>query len=351
MSDPLLIYGPTGYTGRLLASAAMARGLRPVLCGRNESKLAAMAGPLGLEYRVAHVTDSDRLDTVLRDIHVVLHAAGPFSQTSRPMVDACLRTRTHYLDISGELPVIQALARRDSEARERNVMLMPAVGFEVVPSDCLAAHVAKRLPGARRLVLGLAGFRFATRGSAKSFLEQAGHGILVRRNGMITSVAPGSLQRDFDYGDGPRASFNFTWGDVVCAYYSTGIPNIEVYFEATPVFRNALVANRHLGWLLSTAPWQAWAKLYADLLPEGPSEEQRAAVEMIIVADAEDGRGRHVRTRLRTPQAYTFTGVTGPAIAHRVLQDDIEIGFQTPGRVYGADFVLSFAGVYREDLE
>jgi short subunit dehydrogenase-like uncharacterized protein len=351
MPDPLMIYGPTGYTGRLMTREAAARGLRPVLCGRNEAKLAALAEPLGLDYRVAPLDESDRLDRVLRDIQVVLHAAGPFSQTWRPMVDACLRTGTHYLDICGETPVIEALVPYDSEARKRKIMIMPAVGFEVVPSDCLAAHVARRLRGARRLTLGLTGFRFATRGSAKSFLEQAGRDILIRRHGAITSVAPGSLQREFDYGDGPRPSFNFTWGDVVCAYYTTGIPNIEVYFEATPIFRGALMANRYFGWLLPTAPWQTWLKLYADLLPEGPSERERAAVQMAIVAEAEDGRGRRVRSRLHTPQAYTFTGMTAPAIAHRVLQGDMETGFQTPGRVYGADFVLSFASVSREDVE
>jgi len=267
------------------------------------------------------------------------------------MVDACLRTGTHYLDVTGEIPVIEALAGRNAEARERRTMIMPGVGFDVVPSDCLAAHVAARLPAAQRLVLGLKGLRFATRGSAKTLAEHASYGVKVRRNGVITPVPAGSLQRAFDYGDGLRPSINVSWGDVASAYYTTGIRNIEVYFETTPMLRGMLMASRYFGWILGTAPWQAWLKAQADLLPEGPTEEQRAAAEMVLVAEAEDDAGRRVASRLRTPEAYTFTGMTGPAVAQRVLKGDFEVGFQTPARVYGGDLVLSFPDVWREDLE
>jgi len=163
-------------------------------------------------------------------------------------------------------------------------------------------------------------------------------------------VPPGSLQRAFDYGDGLRPGVSVTWGDVVTAYYTTGIPNIEVYFESTPLFRVAETVNRYAGWMLGTAAWQVWLKMHADLLPEGPTEAQRAGVKMVIVAEAEDARGRRVCSRLHTPQAYTFTGTTAPAIARRVLQGDVECGFQTPARVYGADFVLTLPEVRREDV-
>lgn len=350
-ADPLLIYGATGYTGRIVVGETLALGLRPVLAGRDEAKLAAMARPLNLEYRAVSLGNPDHLHAALRDIQVVLHAAGPFSETASPMVDACLRSTTHYLDITGEVAVLDQLARRHAEARRRQIMIMPAVGFDVVPSDCLAAHVARRLPGARRLALGVRGMVLITRGSTKTFMEHAGRGILIRRNGAIESVAPGSLKRDFDYGDGPRPGVNVSWGDVVAAYYTTGIPNIEVYFESTPLFRSTEMANRYVGWMLATPAWQVWFKMHADLLPEGPTEDQRAGLEMVIVAEAEDAHGRCVRSRLRTPQAYTFTGVTASAIAHRVLRGDVETGFQTPARVYGADFVLSFPSVSREDCD
>ncbi|HSQ01223.1 MAG TPA: saccharopine dehydrogenase NADP-binding domain-containing protein [Candidatus Dormibacteraeota bacterium] len=350
MSDPLLLYGATGFTGRLILQSALALGLRPLLGGRDAAKLAALAEPLGLSWRAAGLADTTQLDVALAGVRVVLHAAGPFSQTAAPMAAACLRVGVHYLDVTGEIPVIERLAQRDREARQRGIMLMPGTGFDVVPSDCLAAHVAARLPDATTLRLGLTGLAFATRGSASTLAEHAGIGVNVRRGGAITPVAPGALRRRFDFGDGPRDCCNVSWGDVAAAYYTTGIPDIAVYFEATPTVEAMLLASRTLGWMLRSAPWQAWLKAHAALLPEGPSEAERAPREMVIVAEASDAGGRTARARLRTPEAYTFTGQVAPAIARRVLRGDYEPGFQTPGRVYGADYVLGFAGVAREDL-
>ena len=349
-ADPLLIYGATGYSGRLIVEAARSVGLHPILAGRDAGKLAALATPLGLEWRAAPLGEPARIDATLRDVRVVLHAAGPFSHTARPMLEACLRAGVHYLDISGEIAVIEALARRDASARQRGIMVMPAVGFDVVPSDCLAAHVARRVPGAERLALGLTGFSFLTRGSAKTLVEAVDAGV-GRRGGAITRLPLGSRHRGFDYGDGPRPSLNVSWGDVATAYYTTDIPNIETYVEATPLVQGTLAGARYLGWLLRMAPWQAVMRAATDLLPEGPGDAERVAARMTIVAEAEDGAGRRARARLVTPESYSFTGVTAAAIASRALAGDVEPGFQTPARVYGSDFVLGFAGVVREDLE
>jgi short subunit dehydrogenase-like uncharacterized protein len=266
------------------------------------------------------------------------------------MVDACLQAGTHYLDLSAGIDDIEALVVRDAEARRRGIMLMPGVGFDVVPSDCLAAHVARRLPGAHHLALGISGLTLATRGSAKAFAEYAGRDIMVRRSGAIACIPPDTLERSFDYGNGPRASSAVSWGDVAAAYYTTGIPNIDVYFETTPAVRGMMLTARWFGPVLGTAPWQALLKTWADVLPEGPGEAERAAVRTVIVAEAEDGRGERVGARLCAPEAYTLTGATGAAIAARALAGDLEVGFQTPARVYGADFILAFAGVMREDL-
>jgi short subunit dehydrogenase-like uncharacterized protein len=231
-------------------------------------------------------------------------------------------------------------------------MIMPGVGFDVVASDCLGAHVIRRFPQAKRLVFGMRGLTLAARGSMKTAVEQMGRDTPIRRGGVVTYVAPGTLERDFDYGDGPTPSVAVSWGDVAAAYYTTGVPSTEVYFETTPALRVALAASRLFGWPLRTAPWQAWLKMHVDLLlPEGPSEAERAAIQTVIVAEAEDGRGRRVRSRLRAPQSYTLTASTAPAIARRALEEDVELGFQTPGRAYGPDFALSFAGVSREDVE
>jgi short subunit dehydrogenase-like uncharacterized protein len=346
----LLLYGATGYTGRLVLDAALGAGLRPVLGGRDERRLAALADAHGLAYRVAGLDDPGTLAKALDGMGAVLLAAGPFSLTAGPMLDACLHAGVHYLDISGEVLVLEATAARHADALRRGVMLLPGVGFDVVPSDCLAAHVARRLPGATRLFLGLRGMELLTRGSAVTIVESLGAMSRVRRDGRIVTVTPGTLERSFDFGDGPSTGTCIGWGDVATAYYTTGIPNIEVYFEAIAPVRATLLNTRFFGWLYALPLWRAWLTAGARLLPEGPTAEERAAVQMVVVAEVEDGRGGRAVSRLHTPEAYTLTAASATAIARRVLAGDVEPGFQTPGRHFGPDLVLTLPNVTREDL-
>jgi short subunit dehydrogenase-like uncharacterized protein len=182
-------------------------------------------------------------------------------------------------------------------------------------------------------------------------VEHAGQGVQVCRGGALATVDAGALTHDFDFGSGPRPGANVSWGDVVTARHTTGIPNVEVYFESTPALRGMLTASRWFGWALRSAPWQAMMKAHADLLPEGPTAEQRAAVETVIVAEVEDERGNRAAARLWTPEVYTFTGASACRIAAHALAGRVEVGFQTPARVYGGDLALEVEGVWREDLE
>jgi short subunit dehydrogenase-like uncharacterized protein len=350
MSPSLVLYGASGYSGGLVARRAARCGWRPLLCGRDGEKLAALGRSLGLPHRVAALGDPAALDQAFAGARVVLNAAGPYSRTAEPVLQACLRSGAHYLDLSAEVPAIEALARRDAEARARGVMIMPAVGFDVVATDCLAMHVARRLPGAVRLAIAVTNLFFVTRGSAKTLLEAVDRG-LVRRDGALVPVPLGSRERPFDYDCGPRASINVSLADLTTAYHSTGIPNVETYTEGTPLMRALLATCRSAGWLLGSGPTQAWLAACADLLPEDPrAADGETERTMRVVAEAEDDAGRRAVSRLRTPEAYAFTPLAATAVVERVLAGDIEPGFQTPARVYGADFVLSLAGVAREDL-
>lgn len=348
----LLIYGATGYTGRLITKEAIERGLEPVLCGRHPDRVAALAEQLGgLDHRAACLEDEAALDAALGDVDAVLNAAGPFSRTAPAMVDACLRTGTHYLDVTGEVDVMQALSERDRAAREREIMILPGVGFDVVPSDCLAAHVSRRAPEATWLALGVRGLVYVTRGSYRTLVEQAGRPVRIRRDGRIIPVVPGSLRRTFDYGDDVRESLAVSWGDVVSAWHTTGIPNIEVYFEAVPAIEGMLTAGRLFGGLFRTRTARVLFKAQAELFAEGPSAEQRDAQEAVIVAEAGDRGGRLAYARLHTPEAYSFTGQAAAEIAERVLSGDWRAGFRTPAGLFGPDFVTELAGVRRSDVE
>lgn len=350
MPSQFLIYGATGYTGRLIARAAKERRLQPILAGRNAAKLKDLAEPLGLEYRAVGLDEAERLSGALRDVDMVLNAAGPFSATADNLCEACLRRGIHYLDISGELSAFEQLHARDLEARSRNVMIMPGVGFVVVASDCLAAHAARQLPAAHRLRIAISRIDFVSRGSMKTVIDMISRSVMIRRNGVITSVPIGSLERAFDYGHGDRLSTVLTAPDVLTAFHTTDIPNIEVYYEATSFDRLMSRATGSFAWLLKTPPWQLLLKAQAQLLPEGPSAEARGTGQRTVLAEVEDLRGRRVRSRLLTPDGYTFTAMTALAIIERVLEGDLAVGFQTPARVYGADFVLSFDRVVRDDL-
>jgi len=350
MSGRLMIYGATGYTGKLVAKAAKARGLNPLLAGRNQARLKAVADPLGFEYRSFSLDNPAALDAALAEVQAVLHIAGPFSQTSRPMLDACLRTKRHYMDITGEIAVLEACAARDGEARQAGIAVIPGVGFDVVPSDCLAAHMKARLPDATELTLAIGGLEKVSRGTAKSSLESVGDPVRIRRGGRILTQWPPE-RRDFDFGNGPRPAIAIGWGDVSTAYYSTGIENITVYFEASRQLESVAKLGPTARWLLSRKPVQSLLKRAVDFLPEGPSDDDRATSFGTLVGEAVNAHGQKVITRLTTPDGYTLTGQTSLEIAQRLLSGNAEPGFQTPSRAFGADFILGIEGCVRQDVQ
>jgi short subunit dehydrogenase-like uncharacterized protein len=230
-------------------------------------------------------------------------------------------------------------------------MLLPAAGFDVVASDCLAAHVIRRCPRAMSLHLGLSGLALMSRGSALTLIDQLGEPVWVRRDGVLRRVPPGALERSFDFGAGPSPSIAVSWGDVATACFSTGVRDTTAYFDATTAVRaHHLMLKLAGNGAFPLGPWRTLLRRFAEWMPEGPSAERRAEHGATVVAEMLDERGRSVCARLRTPEVYSFTAVAAIAIARRALCGDVEPGFQTPARVYGPDFVVSLPGVSREDL-
>jgi len=349
--DALIVYGATGYSGRLITQRLCERGHRPVLSGRSHERLATAAARVGCRWQAAPVEDARALDALLCDARLVVNAAGPFSRTARPIFEAAVRNRCHYLDITAEVSVIEWLASADAVARRAGITVMPAVGFDVVPTDCLSAYVARHLPDASHLRVAVTGLYFLSRGSAKTLLESAAGG-LVREAGLLRRVPLASRRRAFDFGAGPRLCLNVSLGDLATAYYTTGIANIETYVDATPATWSMLVAARAGGWFWSTGPQLAIAEAIADLLPDTPpgSGQPHETQVMTIVTEVENGDARRVTARLRTPEAYDFTGLCAAAVVERVVANDLEPGFQTVARTYGSDFVLGIPGVSREEI-
>jgi short subunit dehydrogenase-like uncharacterized protein len=349
MTGPWLLYGANGYTGELVARLAADRGHHPILAGRRADTTCAVADELGLPRRIFSLEDPARVDEGLEGMSLVLHCAGPFARTSGPMAEACLRTGTHYLDITGEVEVFEALAARGREASAAAVTLLPGVGFDVVPTDCLALHLKERLPAARRLALGFQALGRVSHGTALTAVENLDAGGLVRRGGALVKVPPAWKTRTIDFGCGPTPDLTIPWGDVSTAWHSTGIPDIEVYMAASPGFRLFSRASRWLGGLLGSELVRRRLRRQILAGPPGPSEEQRQRGRAYVWGEAADAGGRCVVGRLVTPEAYTLTALTALAAVERVLKGEAPTGFQTPSSAFGADFVLGVEGVSRHD--
>ena len=342
-----LIYGANGYTGELIAREAARRGMKPILAGRHRPAVEALAHELGLESRIFPADDATVLANGLKDCQLVLHCAGPFSHTARPMIDACLLTHTHYLDITGEIAVFEMAAAYDAVAKLANIRLLPGVGFDVVPTDCLAAQLKAQLPTATHLTLALRGLGVMSRGTTLTGLEGMAAGGTVRRAGKLTPVPTAWKTRYIDFGDGRGAVPTITvpWGDVATAYYTTGIPNIEVYMAFKR--RQLLQLSRYFSWLLGSPIAQSYFRSQVKLMPRGPTAEQRARSTSTTWGEVCDDSGRVVTGRLTTPDGYSLTVLTALAIVEQTLGGRYPIGFQTPAQAYGADFILTIPGVTR----
>jgi len=346
-----LIYGSYGYSGGLIANLAVQRGLKPVLAGRDEKRLRAQAEYLDLDYRAFPLDDTSALYSALRDVEGVLHCAGPFVHTFRQMAEACLVTRRHYLDISGEIPGFEALAQMDDDAKRADIMLMPGAGFDVVPTDCLAMHLKKRLLSATHLRLYIRTVRGGfSRGTARSAIENMHRGGVIRRNKELVKVPHAWKVLEVDFGRGPVRVVSIGWGDVSTAYHSTGIPNIQTYMAFPSLAIEMLRAMRVIGPLIYTRPVKGLLKQALYLVRSGPTEEQRRSGFSLIVGEAFNDDGGSVSSQLRTPEGYGMTALATVEIMKRILSGDLKPGFQTPSLAYGPDFILGFEGVERVDL-
>ncbi|AXR80906.1 saccharopine dehydrogenase family protein [Natrarchaeobaculum sulfurireducens] len=347
--NSLLIYGSYGYTGRLVAREAVSRGGTPIVAGRDGRQVSQQAAELGLEGRSFDL-ESPALASHLEDVDALLNCAGPFIETAEPLFEACLEAETDYLDITGEFPVFERFRRRDDVAREAGITALPGVGFEVVPSDCLAAFLHGQLPEADELALGITGSPTFSRGTAHTLLELLGTGV-VRRNGRLVEVPTTFRTRQIDFGDGAEPAVTAPWADVVTAAHTTGIETIEVYVAVPPVAKPLLPLADVSAWLVDRTPVRRLLEQGIDALVDGPDEHQLATETAVVWGEARDSEtGRSARARLRTPNPYALTVDAVLAAAERVLDaaHHVPAGFQTPASAFGADFALGLEGVERE---
>lgn len=340
--DRLLIYGAYGYTGELIAREAVARGFAPVLAGRNEKKTAALAQALGVEARVFDLS-KDAIAGQLADIAVVIHCAGPFSATAPAMIAACLASRTHYLDITGEIEVFEHLFAQHEAGLAAGTVLCSGAGFDVVPTDCVAARLAEEMPDAESLALGFDTRSGLSPGTAKTTVEGLAGGGKIRRDGRIQTVRLAADTRKIDFGDGEKAAMTIPWGDVSTAYHSTGIGNISVFMPMSP---KRIRQVQRLNWIrpvLGFGPVQDFLKKRAARV-QGPDRATREKRPTYVWGEATDGTGRTCTARIKVANGYSVTRDASLALAERLLTDAPRGGAYTPSQLAGSGFVESLPG-------
>lgn len=340
-----MIYGASGFTGRLVAELALDRGQRPVLAGRDPEKVARVATPLGLPYRVFDLRDPEGVARALADVEVVAHCAGPFSATSAPMIDGCLRAGAHYLDITGEIDVFEAVFARHAEAERAGVVLLPGAGFDVVPTDCLAAAAAAKLPGATKLDLAFHAEGGISRGTLKSALEGAASGGRARIDGEVRAVPMGWRRRPVPFPAGQREATSLPWGDVATAYRTTGIPNITTFAALPGLDRVGSRATAITRAVLGNPIAQRIGKAAIGALVRGPGEQQRTRSWVEVYAEVSDDAGNTASAALTGPDTYDFTADSVLHAVEDLRAGGVSAGAHTPATAFGADFVRRMNGI------
>jgi short subunit dehydrogenase-like uncharacterized protein len=346
--ENVLIYGANGYTGRLITELAVLKGMKPVIAGRNKEEIEELAKKYSLEYLVFTLEDKDQLAALLDPFVMVVHCAGPFFITAKPMIKACLKAQTHYLDITGEIEVFEYAASKNKDAKEAGILIMPGVGFDVVPSDCLAAHLSAKLPGATHLELAFKGSGGLSKGTATTMAENFYKGGAIRKDGRIRLVPAGYETKRIRFPSREYLSTTIPWGDVSTAFHSTGIPNIKVFMSAPKKMITFLKYSNHFKWLLKTNFVRGMMRRNIAKKVTGPSEQMREKGKSELWGKVSRDNDSFEAT-LTTPEGYKLTAMTAVGSIEKLLAQNVFSGFKTPSIAFGPDFILEFEGTERKD--
>lgn len=335
-----MIYGANGYTGKLIAKEAISKGFRPVLAGRNQSEIEALATELELPSRIFSLDFSKEIEQNLSDIHLVIHCAGPFSATAEPMMLACIQSKTHYTDITGEIGVFELAQSLDEQAKQAEVVLCPGVGFDVIPTDCLASLLKEKMPDATHLALGFDSGSSMSPGTAKTSIEGVASGGRVRRDGVISQVPLAYKERQIDFGDGMKNAVTIPWGDVSTAYHSTGIPNIEVYIPISPKGAKNMRKMNWFRWLVKLKFVQNKMKQQISKTATGPNQLQREKLRTFLWGEVSNSSGDKIVGRIETCNGYQLTYIAAVEVADFLINNDVAGGALTPSKLISNQLIF-----------
>ncbi len=339
-----MIYGANGYTGRLIAEEAALQGFRPILAGRNQKKIKSLAQRLNLAWCCFDLKNPEIISSYLDRIALLLNCAGPFTATSVPLAKACLKSRTDYLDITGEMEVFEYIHSMNEKAREAGVVLCPGAGFDLIPTDCLAGTLKKYLPDANYLALGFDSKGPVSPGTAKTIIEGFKYGGMIRKNGILSAVSLAHKVRKIDFGSGPKMAITISWGDVSTAFYTTGIPNIEVYIALPERAITLMKILRIFPFIISLEPFQILLKKIVDIKIKGPSVQQRKTSRVHLWGEVINSKGDSVQAHLTTANGYDVTVMGALGIVRKLLEKKSFPGVYTPSQLMGISYISNLPG-------
>ncbi|MBI2213053.1 MAG: saccharopine dehydrogenase NADP-binding domain-containing protein [Acidobacteria bacterium] len=341
-----MIYGANGYTGQLVAREAVRRGHKPILAARSAQSIESIARELSLPSRAFSLGDNDALAGNLEGVSAIVHCAGPFVHTSAPMVDACVRSKTHYLDITGEIAVFEAVIRRGDDAKQAGIALVPGVGFDVVPSDCLAALLAEKMPDATDLELAFHSKGGGlSRGTLLTMIEGIHEGGAIRAEGRIVRVPVAWQAKEIPFDCGAHHAVTIPWGDVSTAWHTTRIPNIRVFAGSSPRATARLRRLRPLLPILGFTPLRRLLQLAAGRR-QGPDADVRARASMHLWGQVSKPGAEPIAMTMRTAEGYRFTAESAVSSVERVIAGTVPPGAWTPSRAFGAGFAESVGATF-----
>jgi len=346
-----MIYGASGYTGELIAREAKSQGKTPILAGRSAAKIIALARQLKLPSTAFRLETLSEIVAALGGVRLVLNCAGPFSKTAEPLMRACIAAKAHYLDITGEIDVLEGAHRFDADAKAAGVVLCPGAGFDVVPTDCIALMLKNVLPEATELALGFEhSSRGMSAGTAKTLVEGLGKSGKIRRASRIVDCPIGRGLRRIDFGRGAKLAMPVPWGDVASAFYTTGIPNITVFTPISPVSLMIARLTNAFGPVLRS-PWlQNWLVKTIEKDVRGPDLSTRNANPSWVWGEARDTHGRSRAIRIVTLNGYSLTVFSSLALAQHLMSNACPPGCWTPAGLMRENFILSMPGTSKLDL-
>ena len=346
-----LLYGANGYTGKLIVEQAVHSGLKPVLAGRTESKIKVLADAYGLNYVVFGLDAIESIAAQLQPFPVLLNCAGPFSKTARPLVEACLQSKTHYLDITGEIEVFELIKTFHPEALEKGIVLMPGVGFDVVPSDCLANYLHEKLPDATHLELAIRSLGGSlSHGTLSTLIQNLGRPGAIREKGRIKPEPLGHIGRFINFGQHKQFAITIPWGDISTAFSSTGIPNILVYSAVPQFFYYILKLQSLFNPLLRTKFFKRLLQTYIDKKVTGPSPGQNQKGKSMVWGRVMNAQGKQAQALLTCPEAYILTAQTSLNIVRKLLALHDYAGYYTPAKLFGYGLILEIEGTKLSDM-